>query len=127
VTRWLRYVGVCLLALITTGCSSGSSNALPNRRAFPACGVSKATDSLEIRRSLARCFYAAAAAGRKAELIIDVVTVEGKRFRQIDRVVGPHSFEVFRREGSASWVHELCPVLNSDSHTDPFFAGCREV
>lgn len=54
-------------------------------------------------------------------------SVEGKKVQEIDRVLGPHSFEVFRREGSGAWLHEMCPALASGDTSDPRFAGCSQV
>jgi hypothetical protein len=122
-SRLMAGVAVAVLSLLAS-CSSASS--LPDRSALPSCGESHFNESPTHDKEVLECFNRAAKAGKPAEVVLTRSTVEGKRYQAIDRVLGPHSFESFTREGSASWNHQRCSVLGSEQG-DPLFADCKAV
>jgi NADH:ubiquinone oxidoreductase subunit B-like Fe-S oxidoreductase len=115
-------VAIATVAVILSGC--GSPGALPNRSSLPACGVIDLEDSLASRQLVARCFAAAADSGRPAELIANAGTVEGKRYREIDRVLGKASFEAYVYV-DGKWSHGPCRSRVRGAVRPPFLRDCQ--
>lgn len=118
-----RATAAALLLVVLGACSSSAG--LPKRTTLPSCGQYGVSDSDAQKRAVVACFYGAASDHRQAEIVIEGSSVEGKKIRNIDRVLGPNSFEVYTKDDS--WTRESCSLIVTTDPLQPRFADCSQT
>jgi hypothetical protein len=112
-------LGTLVVALLSGAADDGVPDRFADRPVLPDCGraVSNIMQAEPVGAAV-DCFDAALAAGRAAELVVDVTTVEGDPVTLYYRALPDGGMEMFddSREdgfGSGGWSYNRCPEARS--------------